>query len=678
MRQFTPETTTRLQQTKQNITNSNTINFLYIKQILYYLISTYGWLSIFGIIIYYGFKFPYYHPPQTFTSKIPSKPWNHDDTPKILAHITDIHLSSFLNHKTQGSSNYLKEFFKYKPDLILNGGDVVDNYEERSWPKVGSQWIKDWKIYINSIRKKLEKLNVLDISGNHDVFAVDSLLSKHNYFLDYSFVFNRSNVKTIDDFIVRKVEMFNETFILFNDYRFPTTHPPYGLTPHPSKHMLDLLENAIDSSKDCIILGHYQVDRTWFIKSSKGNDYKDIISKKNVKVIFSGHFHPRYPMIIHHGQGAVEFCTSSPYNHKIQALITIDNGQIVYHPAKIISPEKRPLFFMTYPIPKEQISSHHTFSYKNSEIRVISYAEKKVSLKIDGDINGEMIYVKTLSNGADLYSYPINLPYGKYKIHITGDGCNLKREFVIGEKYKGVAELSARNPKGFLIFRITSIPFFIILLIIIFPFGKNLKTAEKLNDSLFKLNNEEIINGKLKYIIKLIIFGPFIIRQNYKNVNSVTKKLMIFFIIYPFILPNHVFKPIYGVKGFSFNVFIVIGKRIQFEDWALQMTYSYFIAIILPNVIFLSGLKFYKNSKFLYWTNFAVTIYTWWKVNYINKRYVGESIWWPYLFLTPIYMVIPIIIKIIIHKFSYLVENITTNVNKKPVILYIDNTSENM
>ena len=665
MKQFTPEIPTN---PKPNISNPIIKNSLSIKQIFYYLAATYGWVIGFIINILYGFVFPYYYPSRIYTSKIPILPWNHDDTPKIFAHMTDIHLSTFLNYKTEGSINYFKEFFKYKPDLILNGGDVVDNYEGSFWPKVGSQMESDWEIYINTIKKELKKFNVLDIAGNHDVFAVDSLLSKHNYFLDHSFVFNRSNVKTIDDFIVRKIEMFNETIILFNDYHFPTTHPPYGLTPHPSRHMLDLLENAVDSSKDCLILGHYQVDRNWHITSSKGNNYMDIISKKNVKAIFTGHYHPKAPMIIHHGEGAVEFCTPSPFNHKIQALITIDNGQMIYHPTKILSEENKPLFFMSYPVPKEQLSSHHTFSYENSEIRIISYAGKKVSLKIEGDINGEMDFVKTLPNGADLYSYPINLPFGEYKIHITGENCDLTREFIIGMKYKGVPELSINHPKGFLMMKINIIPLFIILLIIMIPFKKNIKIAKKLNDSILNLNNEELISGKIIYFIKIVYFGPFIVRENYLKVNSVTKKLMLLFIFYPLILPNHFFKPIYGLNGFSFNIFIVIGKRIQFEDWALLMTFSYLGSTILTNVIFLSGLYFYKKSKFIYWINLTVTILAWLGVNFINIKYVGQSIWWPYLFLTPIYIIIPIIVKIIVHKYAYL-EKDDNEINKETVVL---------
>jgi len=243
-------------------------------------------------------------------------------------------------------------------------------------------------------KKTLSKFKIIDVAGNHDLFAVDSLFSQNNNFLDHSFSYNRSNLKNFDDFIIRKINMLNETFILFNKYLFPTTHPPFGVYPHTTKHMLDLLEDAVDNSGDCYILTHYEVDRNWFIKSSKGNAYKDIISKKNVKAIFTGHEHPPKTMIIHHRQGAVEFCITTPFKGKAQGLITIDNGQMVYNPVVIRVKGEKPLFFMSYPIPKEQVSSHYTFHYNQSEVRIISYAGKEVSLTISGDIEGTMVFKK--------------------------------------------------------------------------------------------------------------------------------------------------------------------------------------------------------------------------------------------------------------------------------------------
>ena len=638
------------------------------KNIVYIFISQYGWFSIIGIIIFLSFINQYYHPAQSYYSKIPKEEWNSDYTPKIFMHLADIHISFYLGYRTNGSTDYLSDFLDYNPDLILNSGDVVDSYEESYWPKVGSQWPGDWGIYANSIKKQLSTFNIIDVAGNHDLFAVDSLFSKHNNFLDHSFSFNRSNVKTFDDFIIKKVHLFNETFILYNEYLFPTTHPPYGVAPHPTKHMLDLLEDAVDSSDDCFILTHYQVDRNWFITSSKGNTYKDIVSKKNVKAIFTGHDHPTKTMMIHHGQGAVEFLTCPPFKGKAQGLITIDNDQMVYNSVIIKKKGEKPLFFMSYPIPKEQLSSHHTFNYKKSEIRIISYAGKNVSLKVSGDIICDMEFKKKLPNGADLYTCPIDLPYGNYTINVLGDGCNITREFVIGNEFKGYKELSVCFLRSLLILRFCSIPFFIGIMIIIFPFGGNIKIVKYLENIIegneyFKIKKSNF----LKYIIflvTLIIFSPFVIRERYKLINFSTKIYMLFFTLYPLIFPNNIFKPINGVYGYSFFVFIVIGKRIQYDEWALQITFGYYLTIIFFHVIFLSGYKYYNNyeyNRLLFSINLLSIFIFWIGGIYLNIRFIGESIWWPYLFFTPVFVVIPIILKYIVFFKTY-IDN--TNINK--------------
>ena len=653
-----------LKKAKQNIISSNENcirkcgfekNYFYCQNLLYFFISEYAWFLVICIIVFCSFKYQYYHPPGTYFSKTPKEPWNSNYIPKIFLHMTDIHISFYLGYRTNGSTNYFADFLSYNPDLILNSGDVVDSYEESYWPKVGSQWPGDWGIYAETIKKNISKFKVIDVAGNHDLFAVDSLFSKNNNFLDHSFTFNRTNVKSYDDFIIQKRYLFNETFVLYNEYIFPTTHPPYGVAPHPTRHMLDLLEEAIDSSDDCFLLTHYQVDRNWFITSSKGNTYKDIVSKRNVKAVFTGHDHPLNTMIIHHGQGAVEFCSTTPFKGKAQGLITIDNDQMVYNSVIIPKKGERPLFFMSYPIPNEQLSSHHTFNYNNSEIRIISYAGKKVNLNVSGDIVGKMEFKKKLPNEADLYTFPIKLPYGNYTINVNGDGCNITRNFVIGETFKGYKELSVCYLRSLFILRFCSIPLFIGIFIIIFPFGGNIKLAKNLENIIegkdyYKFKNINIFKYFI-YLIELIVFGPFIIRERYKLINYSTKLYVIIFTIYPLIFPNNVFKPIYGVYGYSFLCFIVIGKRIQYDEWALQITFAYYLSIIFIHVVFLGGFKYYyffKYNKLIYSINLFLLFAFWVGGIYINIRFVGESIWWPYLFFTPIFVIIPLILKYII------------------------------
>ena len=103
--------------------------------------------------------------------------------------------------------------------------------------------------------------------------------------------------------------------------------------------------------------------------------------------------------IVHHGsKGGLEFCTAASFI-KRAGLITYDNGNLFYHEVDIPYYGSKPLFFMTYPIPKEQISSRHIFNLKSFDIRVISYyPDKNINLKIEGDIKGNLKYDYTLKN----------------------------------------------------------------------------------------------------------------------------------------------------------------------------------------------------------------------------------------------------------------------------------------
>ena len=384
-------------------------------RILPFLISEFGIFFIIIFTIALFFFFPQYHPTKTFYSKGKNS-FDSNYEPKILFHITDTHTNTnnASTLKKNGSFIFLNSFIKYKPDLILSTGDVVDNFKDSShFIKVGAQRKRDWEVYNNTIKKLLSNYPVIDVAGNHDLYCVESAISENNYFLDYSFIFNRSNVNNEDDFFIKKIKMLNLTFILINDYRFPIPPPPYGIDVHTTKHQLDLIENMLDNleENECYILSHYNVDRASLIKSSKGHSFQEIISNKKVAAIFTGHIHPKKVKIIHHGnEGGLEFCSSSPFNNNKSGLITIDNNNLIYHEVYIKDEKNMPKFFMTYPVPNEQISSHHIFNLNEFEIRVISYhTDKNILLKVEGDVEGILKYEMSLKNGAMIFGLKVNL-----------------------------------------------------------------------------------------------------------------------------------------------------------------------------------------------------------------------------------------------------------------------------
>ena len=604
-------------------------------------LSQFGWLFFVFFFIACGFIFPRCHPSQKFKSKSPSHPWNSKEIPRIFTHVTDIHIAKAEPFKIVNTRLLVQTMKFYNPNFHLISGDMVDNYGKKNWPKIGRQIKEDWDIFKSIIDEELEGQEIVDVAGNHDMWGVTSPLSDTNLYLDYSYTFNRTNTLTDDEFYCKKIVKDNITFVLINNYKFPTIHPPYIYWAHPSREMLDRYESVIENAGNCTVVMHYPTDHNWWIRSSKGHTFEQIMQSKNIEHIFSGHFHPVNPIVLHHMQGGVEYVGIGAYQFKGFALVTIDNDRLVYHSFRLY--ELPPKFFMTHPVPNELLSSHVVFNELNTEIRILSYAKKNVTLVVSGAVNGTMKYAMTLENGADIYSYPLNLPFGEYTITVTGDGCNITRTFTIGEEYQGKKEPMVLLQRGMFFAKVSSIPVYIALFIMLFPL--NILTFPGV---------EEWIQGKSgdSHWIAVILFGPILVRKRILNLPKPIRYTLFGLLLYPLIFPNHFFKPIHGLNGYSFLCFVNIGGYIFYDEWALHMTYFYILTILFPHVIFVSGSKF-KNKSWVYLCN-QILMYTLLAgICIVNYRWVGEAVVWPLLFVNPTFIVIPIIMQILIYFFIY-------------------------
>ena len=641
-----------------NIKNDD-ININY-KQVIQILISKLGFIFILGLIILFVYIIPENHSEKIFYSR---DKIIFEKDPIILIHTTDIHLSTKKMERTDGSSIFMMSLYEYNPDLFLLTGDYVDNLHKSQ--EMGMQNLNDWKMYNTSILDILTKkgFKVIDVSGNHDQWAVDRVTSRENNYLDYSFTFNRENTKTELDFLLRKIKIninnIDLTFFLINEYRYPVYRPPYGLEPHISTKQLDLIENALSSTEeqDIFILTHYPIDRAWLLKSSKGNSLEEIISNEKVYSIFTGHEHPRTVKIVHHGnKGGLEFCTASAFDEKRAGLITLDNGNLIYHEVYIPYYGSKPLFFITYPTPNEQLSSHHIFNMNSFDIRVISYVnDKNIKLRIEGDINGNLIYDHTLKNGVLLYKYHVdNLKEGKYNIHIYDEddyGCDIKTEFTIGKTYKGKKEKYIQKINLFLTIRFLLIPFFIFLFIIVFPFFPKLNIPiVKPIEECIEGNEIDTFNPILKYIL-FIFLSPFFLRyrlQSNIQIKNVIKYTLFAAFIYPLVLPIHFMKSIKGKVGYSFLVFFVLDEKTRYQHWALQFTFIYYLTTLFPFILFASGKKYYnKNNIIFIIINSLICIGIWIVSMLFNFVKVHESISIGYLFFSTAYIYIFVVLLIL-------------------------------
>ena len=609
-------------------------------------LSTFAWIFILAAFVGSGFLFRRYHPAQVVTSKPLQKSWEEAGTPKIFTHATDLHLCFAEPLKIISTRLLVKSMEFYKPDFHLITGDIVDSYGEENWPKIGRQIKGDWEIWQKIIDEETENFTMLDIPGNHEMWGIIEPLSKQNLYLDYSQTYNRSNTRRIEDFIVRTKVVDGLTFVLINIYTFPNGHPPYFYWPHPSRYMLDLIEDVIEKTKDCYVIVHQPIDNAWWITSSKGHTYEEIMQNPNIIAIFSGHLHPVYPVFVHHKDGPLECIGAGTYQRKKFGLVTIDNGQLVYHTVDMASTTRK--FFLTYPIPKEQLSSHMSFNEKDSEIRLISYAKKNVSILVMGDFLGKLKYKETLPNGADLYTMPLNIEKeGEYTIELTGDGCNITCNFYYGKQYKGKKEPYILAQRGFFFLRITIIPFFLALLWIWFPCKLPFVPKEA----------EQWIEGikRLKpHWIQAILAGPNFLRYRVQELPAKIRYMMLFFTLYPLWLPNHIFKPIFGNMGYSFMCFVVIGDQIQYDEWAIQMSFFYLAFFPGASTLLMANTKYFRRS-WVYWFCLFWCFCCWFGSQFINWRWIGEAVPVPLLFLNPTFVIAPAIIYFVY--FRYLIKS---------------------
>jgi hypothetical protein len=375
-------------------------------RVIPFLVSQLGWIVWVFLPVLLAFLFPQMHPAKTYHSAA-GAPWNHDSDVVVFSHVTDIHLSSFDPNKAVGAIALFDFLAWYSPDFHLFTGDLIDGYAQRNWPRIGQQVPADWVLWRQLLSHYGPNWTVIDVPGNHEMWAIDDPLGPQNNFLNNSQTYNRSNTQTFQKWVARIIRHLNFTFVLINNYRFPSAHPPYIYWPRPTREMLGYIEDAVDSAGQCWLLMHYPVDYHWGVRSQKGHTFEQIVQKPNVEVAFAGHFHPHDPMSIHHGQGAMEFVGCSISSNKAFAIVTVDNGHLVYHRIPLIrGPVK---FLVTHPVPLEQISSHQVFDETLSEVRVLSWMRSRVTINCRGAVDGVLKYARTLRNGADLYTLPLRL-----------------------------------------------------------------------------------------------------------------------------------------------------------------------------------------------------------------------------------------------------------------------------
>ena len=118
------ENTQKIVNMKENY-NFNLINEVEIVDKIKFcpfFLSEFGLLLIILFIVSLFFLTPQYFSAKLFHSKKSKLSFDPNYIPRILLHITDIHISRRKPLRTNDSISFIKEILEYKPDLILTTG----------------------------------------------------------------------------------------------------------------------------------------------------------------------------------------------------------------------------------------------------------------------------------------------------------------------------------------------------------------------------------------------------------------------------------------------------------------------------------------------------------------------------------------------------------------------------
>lgn len=584
-----------------------------------YYISQYFWILYFIVPLLLSLVIPKKTQKIFISSSISQ--FNKSFDPIIFAHVSDVHINSFNPQSVQSFKKTFNSIKFFSPEFVILTGDIVDNYNSLSFPRYGEQNEASWQIYNEEI-KKID-ISIIEVGGNHDMFGIKSIFSSKNYFLDSSHSFNRTNILTEDDFLIKSfsVGKSNTNVIAINPFDFPTSHPPLLLYQIFNTHLLNLLEAEISKSKTkSLVISHYPVGSIDSQKSSSGLEFTDIIgSKKSVLAFLSGHSHPKDPKIFHHGKGGLEILGLSSAQDSRFGLVTIDNDGISW---STVDTENPPKGVITYPIPKKQLSPNAIFNDKETaEIRVLIFSNQtnlSINFLISDSTNssaiysGHLTYSRSLNNGHSLYTFPLNKcikKFGTYHITFSGDFDGYS-EFVIDDHIEAGGEKLTEYPRFIDMLKITLPIYALILLIVTFPFSFGCLTERfnSLEEWIETGNN----NGSAQSIIVnwlVCFFGGFlVIRNRFQKIPKIIKIFVLFSVVFGFVGPL-IFFETEDLFGFICLYGYFIENRFIYSIYGVFYSYYFSLFVCTTMVWICSSFGVRYKSKCQLGDIFALVLF---------------------------------------------------------------------
>lgn len=546
-----------------------------------YLASQYVWIIFIYIWIFLGVIITPYRSPGTIKSLKAKDSFNSSSDPEILAHLTDIHI----NHQIPSTMRYfgraLEQMCAFGVKAILATGDLVDNWDTTdSNLGVGEQTKEDFVLYKEIVDVIPERNSYLEVSGNHDEYAVPSLHDPMHFIFNYSK--SIKSVEKIEDWWIHVAEVSGYEIVFINPFRYPTGHAKVGFWIMPTQEMLDVIESKllVPPAKPRIILCHFPV-RLWSQKpkSSNGHSFQELIGMSNATAVLTGHLHPSTESL-QHIDGILEVVGVDIAWHSSYGLMSFDNGRFVYTTASIDNP---PIAIVTHPVPKLQLSKMVSFEETDSEIRVVVFTDKILNIQVTGDVEGTLIRRRELPRyQAWLYTLPLSLKEGEYHIDFTGD-FESSLDFVISSS----VALPKEKLYGFPNFVISSVIALAIVWVLevflVFPIGE-IPIARDAND--FIMDDTKFEDHGLT----IWCLGFLLFRERIRQLPKFVRFWFCLMVFWPICLPSFFMKT--GDHfGFVWTYGFVLGGEAFYDVWGHLYTAMYCCFILMPLMHFAVGVS---------------------------------------------------------------------------------------
>lgn len=546
-------------------------------RVLPYVTSQGLWILYFAVPILLSMVFQMSNGGQMIVSA-QSPEFRPDIDPIIFAHLTDIHVST-----NDNSIPILEKLFEhvnqYVPDFVLITGDLCDNYDRGSAPRYSGQFEEYWKEY----SRLISKLNspVWDVAGNHDLWGVRTFSSPENFLLDYSSAYNRNNTKTYEDFVVKVMKHGSYTILLVNPFEFPTARCPMHVWICPGRRVLDLIETAIKQNNNVIIASHHPAGHWCDIaRSSTGLTFRDMLELPNVLAHLTGHSHPEALSVQHLGKtGGLELVGPAALHTNDYGIVSIDNGKIAW--TNVNSEDMDDVkVIVTHPVPKTQLSPRVNFAELNTEVRLVAFTDDILNITVSGDTVGLMKRTRKLSNGAWLYTCPLNISKGNEnnEIHFSGDFTG-SVEFTVAESYVADKVLAPENPRLIRVISCVLLPFYLVVLTIVLPGG-----------CFSCVEAEQWIEGaecKSAWLAS-IFAGFFLLRVRFLRLPRPLRVIFVIAVLWPIALPIHFFN-VEGIIGVIWSYGYVADGKAVLACYGWFWTFYYLVGTVVFPLVFATG-----------------------------------------------------------------------------------------